>query len=91
VVVVEAGEVVELLKPGAVVVGAVVVGTVVVGAIVEATVVATEGATVVATIVEVEVVVVVAGTPLVNNERSAWAAPRICAGSAPSHPESTDE
>lgn len=55
------GEVVELLE----------LSTVVVGAAVVAAVVATVGATVVATIVVVELVVVVAGTPLVNSERSA--------------------
>ncbi len=88
-----AGEVVELLELGAVEdVGFVVE----LGTEVEATVVdATVGATVVATIevvVEISVeVVVVAGTPLVNNERSAWAAPRIRTGSAPSQPESTEE
>jgi hypothetical protein len=84
VVAVDEGEVVELPEPTTVVVGALV------GVVVVDVTVVTTGATVV-TAIDDEVLVEVADTPLVNNERSAWAAPRICAGSAPSHPESTDE
>ena len=82
-VVLVAGEVVELLEAGTVVEAAVVEGT---------AVDATVGATVVATIdvVALVVVVVAAAPTVVNSERSAWVAPRICAGSAPSQPESTD-
>jgi hypothetical protein len=82
-VVLVAGEVVELLEAGTVVDAIVVEGTAV-DATVDATVVATID------VVELVVVVVAAAPILVNSERSAWVAPRICAGSAPSQPESTD-